>query len=218
MAAFFDNDFREIPLKSWRRAELFKTFQTFFEPRFDLSFEVHSAPLHRLAKARGDSFFLLSLFAIAKAYNSVPAMRQRFLRDDAIAEYNVCHPSTPLMTADGENFLQTTLPYRATFAEFAAEAVPIVEAVRHGNAAGMEMGVESPNIFCASCVPWFSPQTFVPAVYRRNQDIHVLTWFKETAAGTLLLSATFNHCFTDGFHVGKFFNAVAQNFEHPETL
>ncbi len=218
MAVFFDNDFREIPLATWKRAELFNTFRDFADSRFDVGVEIDAEPLHHLAKARGDSFFLLALFAISKAYNSVPEMRQRFLRDNAIAEYAVCHPSSPLMTADGENFLQTTLPYRATFAEFAAEAVPIVEAVRHGNEAGMEMGVKSPNIFCASCVPWFSTQTFVPAVYRRNQDTHVISWFKKSAAGTVLVSSTFNHCFTDGLHVGKFFNAVAENFKNPETL
>lgn len=207
-----------IPLATWKRTELFNSFRRFDDPCFSASVEADIRPLYRLAKERGDSFFLLTLFAIAKAYNSVPEMRQRFLSDDAIAEYKVVHPSVPLMTDDGENYLQTLLPYHPTFAGFAESATPIIESVRNGNVRGQVLESSGPNCFAASCVPWFSATSFAPAVYERNQDIHVLTWFKMTPAGTVHVSNRFNHCFTDGIHVGRFFNAVIENFLHPETL
>lgn len=210
-----------IPLEKWRRRELFLSFRKFEDACFSVSFEPEIAPLFRLAKARGDSFFLLTLFAIAKAYNAVPEMRQRFAGENAVAEYAVAHPSVPLMTADGESYVQRTLPYRPTFAEFAASASPIVESARRGNADGAletAADAEIPNLFCASCVPWFCAAGYSPATFMRSQDIHVLTWFKMTPAGTVLLNCRFNHCFTDGLHAARFFNGVAENFKNPETL
>lgn len=216
-----DTSHKIIPLAMWARRELFLSFRGFEDASFAVSFEPEIMPLYRLAKSRGDSFFLLALFAISKAYNAVPEMRQRFAGEHAIAEYAVAHPSVPLMTSDGENYRQTTLPYRPTFAEFAADAEPIVEAVRRGNAGGkLETagGGNVPNLFCASCVPWFCAAGYTPATFVRSQDIHVLTWFKMTPAGTVLVNCRFNHCFTDGIHVSRFFGALAENFRSPDSL
>lgn len=212
------SSYKIIPLATWKRAELFKSFRSFDDPCFSASIDADIRPLHRLAKERGDSFFLLTLFAIAKAYNAVPEMRQRFLNDDAIAEYDVVHPSVPLMTNDGENYLQTQLTYYPTFAEFAAAATPIIERVRNGETRGQVLEDSISNCFAASCVPWFSATSLTPAVCLRNQDIHVLTWFKMTPAGTVHINNRFNHCFTDGIHVGRFFNGIIDNFLHPEKL
>lgn len=214
--------FKKIPLATWPRATLFRSYKNFVESRFALSFEADISPLYRLAKTRGDSFFLLTLFAISKAYNAVPEMRRRFFSDDAVIEFDVCRPSTPLMCADGESFRQTTLPFRPTFAEFAASAAPIVAAVRRGDVPAEEhdvpAGSASRDIFCASCVPWLEAAGYVPATFTHGQDLHVLTWFKMSASGKVLINSTFNHCFTDGLHAARFFNAIAENFRTPESL
>lgn len=218
MSALFDKSHRIIPLADWKRAELFRSFRRFDDPCFTVSFEAPILPLRRMAETRGDSFFLLALFAIAEAYNAVPEMRMRFAGPDAVAEYAVAHPSTPLMTSDGENYRQTALPYAPTFAEFTRTATPVVESVRRGNAGGQSLEGEAPNCFCASCVPWISAAGYVPATYMKNQDIHVITWFRMTPEGTTLLNCRFNHCFTDGLHVSRFFTRVAENFRCPERL
>lgn len=204
-----------IPLATWSRRELFQSFLEFHDPCFTVSIEADILPLKKHAEERNESFFLRTLFEITRAYNSVPEMRQRFFNKDSVVEYDVCHPSVPLITADGENYCQTTLPYRETFEEFSACASPIVESVRRGNASGQVLENGIPNCFCASCVPWFCASGYAPATYTRNQDIHVLTWFKMTAAGTVLISNRFNHCFTDGIHVARFFNTISENFRSP---
>lgn len=99
MAVFFDNDFREIPLATWKRAELFNTFRDFADSRFNVGVEIDAEPLHHLAKARGDSFFLLALFAISKAYNSVPEMRQRFFARQR--DCRICGLPSEFTTDDG---------------------------------------------------------------------------------------------------------------------
>lgn len=212
-----DARFRVIPLATWERRELFRFFSSFSSPNYNVSVSLDAREIARFAKARGESFFLLACFAIAKALNAVPAMRLRFLDDENVAEYAVVHPSCPLAREGSELFVQTLLPYRPTFAEFRASAAPIIEAVRRGEAPA-ETGDGTPNIFCASCVPWFSATGTSAADYSFNQAEQILTWFKMTPAGEVALSGRFNHCFTDGIHLGAFFNGVAENFARPDTL
>lgn len=208
---------RLIPIETWERRELFRFYQGFVNTNYNVSVLLDIAPLYRFAKANGVSFFLLSCFAIAKAMNSVPEMRQRIHDSNTIAEYDVVHPSCPLAREGSDLFVQTLLPYRPTFREFAEIALPIIESVRAGGTPS-DSGLGIPNLFCASCVPWFSATEVSAADYKFNQEEQVLTWFKMTPEGKVTVSGRFNHAFTDGIHLGRFFNALQENFLHPETL
>ena len=212
-----DTRFRAITIGTWERRELFRFYAGFANPNYNVSVSLDAREIFRFAKERGESFFLLACFAVAKALNAVPAMHLRFLDDERVAEDAVVHPSCQLAREGSELFVQALLPYRPTFAEFRASAAPIVESVRRGNAPA-ETGDGLPNIFCASCVPWFSATGTSAADFAFNQAEQILTWFKMTPAGEITLSGRFNHCFTDGVHLGAFFNGVAANFARPETL
>lgn len=210
--------FRRIEIETWERRELFSFYRTFKNANYNVSVSLDIAPLYRFAKTNGHSFFLLTLFAISKAMNALPEMRQRVLDAETIAEYDVIHPSCPLAREGSDLFVQALLPHAPTFREFAATAIPIIESVRNGKGKLPESGVGVSNLFCASCVPWFSATEVSVADYKFNQDEQVLTWFKMTPEGKVTLSGRFNHAFTDGIHLGRFFNATQENFLRPEVL
>lgn len=211
-----NTNYKTILIEAWKRKGLFRAFQEFDDPCYNISAELEIAPLYKFAKAENISFFLLTCYAISKAMNSVPEMRQRFLDPNSIREYEVVHPATPIMIDGGRLFAQTTLPYAETFAEFREIANPIIKSVQSGG--NTALTADGENIFCASCMPWFSANAISCAIYRKNQDTNLISWFKMTPAGTTTVSGRFNHSFVDGFHIGQFFNAVAENFQHPETL
>lgn len=209
--------FRRIEIESWERRDLFRFYQSFANPNYSVSVSLDVAPLYRYAKDNGQSFFLLTLFAIAKAVNAVPEMRQRFLDAENVAEYEVVHPSCPLAREGSDLFVQVLLPYRPTFREFRETAQPVIDAVRNGSLS--ESDFESiPNLFCASCVPWFEALETTAADYAFNQAEQVLTWFKMSETGKITLSGRFNHSFTDGLHLARFFDALRHNFSCPEKL
>lgn len=209
--------FRRIEIESWERRDLFRFYQSFANPNYSVSVSLDVAPLYRYAKDNGQSFFLLTLFAIAKAVNAVPEMRQRFLDAENVAEYEVVHPSCPLAREGSDLFVQVLLPYRPTFREFRETALPVIDAVRNGSLS--ESDFESiPNLFCASCVPWFEALETTAADYAFNQAEQVLTWFKMSETGKITLSGRFNHSFTDGLHLARFFDALRHNFSCPEKL
>lgn len=211
------NAFRRIEIETWERRELFRFYQKFSSPNYNVSVSADVAPLYRFARERGHSFFLLTCYAIARALNAVPEMRQRIYDADTIAEYEVVHPSCPLAREESDLFVQVLFPYRPSFAEFCADAQPIVDAVRCGEITENNFN-EIPNLFCASCVPWFESLGVAAAEYSRNQAEQIITWFKMNDAGKMTISGRFNHAFTDGIHLGRFFNGVQENFRHPETL
>ena len=209
--------FRRIEIESWERRDLFRFYQSFANPNYSVSVSLDVAPLYRYAKDNGLSFFLLALFAIAKAVNAVPEMRQRFLDAENVAEYEVVHPSCPLAREGSDLFVQVLLPYRPTFREFRETAQPVIDAVRNGSLS--ESDFESiPNLFCASCVPWFEALETTAADYAFNQAEQVLTWFKMSETGKITLSGRFNHSFTDGLHLARFFDTLRHNFSCPEKL
>ena len=209
--------FRRIEIEGWKRRDLFRFYQSFANPNYSVSVSLDIAPLYRYAKENGQSFFLLTLFAIAKAMNAVPEMRQRFLDAESVAEYEVVHPSCPLAREGSDLFVQVLLPYRPTFREFREAAQPVIESVRNGTLS--ESNFEAiPNLFCASCVPWFEALGTNSADYSFNQAEQVLTWFKMSETGKITLSGRFNHSFTDGIHLAHFFEGIQNNFSNPEKL
>lgn len=210
-------NFRTIEIETWNRRDLFRFYQSFANPNYNVSVSADVKPLYRFAKENGHSFFLLTLFAISRALNEVPEMRQRFLDKDTIAEYEVVHPSCPLTRDGSDLFVQVLLPYKPTFREFRESAQPIIDDVRCGKITASDF-IERPNLFCASCVPWFESLGVAAADYSFNQAEQIITWFKMSEDGKITISGRFNHSFTDGIHLGRFFNGIQENFRNPENL
>lgn len=209
--------FKKIPVETWERRELFRFYQKFSSPNYNVSVSLDASTLYRFAREQGHSFFLLTCYAIARALNAVPEMRRRFVDENTVAEYEIIHPSCPLAREGSDLFVQVLLPYKSSFSAFRETAQPIIDAVRIGKITESDFN-ETPNLFCASCVPWFESLGVASAEYSRNQAEQIITWFKMSEAGKMTVSGRFNHTFTDGIHLGRFFNGIQKNFLNPEKL
>lgn len=80
------------------RKDHFDFYRGFANPSFNLCVPVEAQRLYECAKDRGVSFFQLALFALVRAANEVPQLKQRLLGDDII-EYDQLAVMTPVMTA-----------------------------------------------------------------------------------------------------------------------
>ena len=72
------NSYKIIDQDSWPRKKLFDFYRTFENPSFNVSVTLDAGYLFAEAKRRGESFFLMTLYAILQSANKVPQMRQRF--------------------------------------------------------------------------------------------------------------------------------------------
>ncbi len=208
------NPYCEIDPACWPRREMFSFYRNFDAPCFTVTVKVGAEPLYVWAKRRHESFFLLALYAILRAANAVPQVRQRVLPDGRIVEFERIAVMTPIMTAS-EMFHQIWCEYEPDFAAFRDAAAPLVAEAGNGSPAPMEE--HGADFLCASCVPWLHFEALNPADYAFSQDIPVLTWGR-LEDGRIPVSVKFNHCFVDGLHVGRFFRQLEEGFSCPETL
>ncbi|MCC8193121.1 MAG: CatA-like O-acetyltransferase [Deltaproteobacteria bacterium] len=207
------NNFRVIDKHRWPRAELFDFYRKFDDPCFNVSVTLAGGNLYTCAKDRGESFFLLALYAILRAANAVPQIRQRVL-DGAIVEFESIAVMTPVMTGR-EMFRQIWCEYAPSFPAFAREAGPKAKEAREGLPAPMEQHGE--DFLCASCLPWLHFTSVTQAEYRFGQTVPILSWGK-LQNGLIPVSCKFNHVFVDGLHVGRFFAGIEKSFADPDTL
>ncbi|MDR2550661.1 MAG: CatA-like O-acetyltransferase [Desulfobulbus sp.] len=207
------NGYRIIDKADWPRRDLFEFFHKFDNPCFNISVQLEAANLHACAKDRKTSFFLLALYAILRAANTVPQMRQRIVAGN-IVEFERIAVMTPIMT-EQELFRQIWCEYTPTFAAFAQENVPKVATAQRDAPVPMEDRGE--DFLCASCLPWLHFTSISQAEYNFGQAVPILAWGK-MKNGSIPISAKFHHGFVDGLHVGRFFAEMEQSFADPESL
>ena len=167
------NDFTEIDLRSWKRRPKFEYYRTFQNQLVNLTVELDASALYHCAKSWGVSFFLLTLYAVLRAVDSVPQLRQRILPDGRVIEFRHTAVLTPVMAGE-EEFSMALAEYAGTFDEFRKQAEPAVAAAKRGE---FDPEVRKRNdYFCASCVPWFSFQSLSQAALTTDQSIVILAW------------------------------------------
>ncbi|CAK7007279.1 MAG: Chloramphenicol acetyltransferase 2 [Desulfovibrio sp.] len=207
------NTYRVIDKTTWPRRELFEFYQGFENPCLNVSVSLEAQNLYACAKGKGESFFLLALYAILRAANAVPQVRQRVVGGEPV-EFDRIAAMTPIMT-DQEMFHQAWCEYAPTYAAFAEQATPAVAAARKG-APGPLLN-HGEDFLCASCLPWLHFTSVTQAEYAFGQAIPILAWGK-LQNGHIPISCKFNHAFMDGLHISRFFRHIAEAFSAPETL
>lgn len=207
------NAYRIIDKETWPRRELFDFYQKFASPCFNISVQVEAGGLYSCARDRNASFFLLALYAILRAANAVPQVRQRILGNN-IVEFERIAVMTPIMTGQ-ELFRQIWCEYASDFSGFADEAAPKVASAKKGTPSPMEDHGE--DFFCASCLPWLHFSAIAQAECHFGQAIPILAWGK-MKNGLIPISCKFNHAFVDGLHASRFFANIEASFANPDTL
>lgn len=207
------NTCRIIEKQGWPRTGLFDFYQQFDDPCFNISASLAGQALYDAARQRGESFFLLALYAVLRAANAVPQIRQRVI-EGRIIEFERIAVMTPIMT-EQELFRQIWCEYAPTFAEFAADAAPKVAGAKRN--APSPMADHGEDFLCASCLPWLHFTSVTQAEFRYGQAIPILAWGR-LHNGLIPISVKFNHSFVDGLHASRFFAHIENSFTRPDTL
>lgn len=208
------NAYKVIDRDTWPRRKLFDYFQAFASPTFNLTVALDARAIYRYAKKNGESFFLMTLYAILRAANDVPQIRQRILPGGDIVEFERVAAMTPIMTG-AEMFRQIRCEYEPAFPAFRAIAAAQVAAAKEGRPCMTEEGCD---FICASCVPWVHFTGIDHAQYTFSQELPILTWGKMSEEGKIPVGVKFSHSFLDGLHVGRFFNSLETSFKAPDRL
>ncbi|TLV23092.1 CatA-like O-acetyltransferase [Klebsiella indica] len=205
--------YRVIDKQNWPRKDHFDFYRRFANPAFNLCVPIAAQRLYDCAKDRNVSFFQLALYALMRAVNGVPQLKQRRSGDDII-EYDELAVMTSVMTGQ-EGFRQVWCDNADDFATFSRVATPKIEAAKHTSPAPLIVTGE--NYFCASCLPWLHFSAITHAEYYVGAAVPALTWGK-LKNGIIPVAGKFNHAFVDGLHASRFFSRVEEYFAEPDRL
>ncbi|TGC49799.1 CatA-like O-acetyltransferase [Salmonella enterica subsp. enterica serovar Wilhelmsburg] len=207
------NAYKSIDKEGWSRAEHYKFYSKFDNPCFNLCVPVNAQKLYDFAKDNNESFFQLCLFAILRAANTIPELKQRTLGDEVI-EYNNINVMTPIITKD-EGFRQVMCESTSLFSDFKLQISEKIDDVKNSKSGPMIIKTE--DFFCASCLPWLHFSSITHAELHFGASVPTLTWGK-LKNGIIPVACKFNHAFVDGLHASRFFAGIEDNFGKPDLL
>lgn len=205
--------YKIINTQIWHRKAHFDFYRQFANPCFNLCVPIEAQRLYESAKDNGVSFFQLALYAILRAVNSVPQLKQRVLGNQVV-EYSNIEVMTPIMT-DNEGFRQIWCENKADFLSFTKAVTEKIEIAKKTEAAPLI--VQQENFFCASCLPWVHFSAITHAEFSFGATVPTLTWGK-LKDGKIPVSCKFNHAFVDGLHASRFFIQLEMLFADPDSL
>ncbi|MCQ2378643.1 MAG: CatA-like O-acetyltransferase [Victivallaceae bacterium] len=206
------NRYKIIDIANWKRRELFTFFRKFDRQCVQVDAEVEAQALYDYAKKNGESFFLLALYAIARAANAVPEFRYRML-DGSPVEFERIDVMTPVIGPD-DLYRNVSCECTPDFRSFKAKFIPIAEAAKKSAASIPE---RTPDFICASCLPWLHFSAISQAGRSGDEDIPVMAWGK-LENGKIPVNVQVNHSFVDGLHICRFFDEIRRGFSAPQEL
>ena len=197
---------RVINMEQDPRKEQYAYFRNFANPYVGLTVNVDITGL-MTRKVRGESLFLLTLYAVSQAANSVPELRRR-IRGQEVVEYDWC-PTSHTEALDNGAYCYCRLSADMTLEDFLPYAKAAQERVK--KAPSLDDGEEGESLFFVSCVPWVSYTAMVQPVPSPADSNPRITWgryFQQEGRTLLPVTLLANHALVDGLHIARFYEAL----------
>ena len=197
---------RVIDMEQDPRKEQYAYFRTFANPYVGLTVNVDITGLLP-RKARGESLFFLTLYAVSRAANSVPELRRR-IRGDQVVEYGWC-PTSHTVALDTGAYCYCRLSADMPLEDFLLYAK--AAQMQAKQAPSLDDGEEGESLFFVSCVPWVSYTAMVQPVPSPADSNPRITWgkyFQQEGRTLLPVTLLVNHALVDGLHIARFYEAL----------
>ena len=199
-------DCRVINMEQDPRREQYAYFRNFANPYVGLTVNVDITGL-MARKEQGESLFLLVLYAVSRAANSVPELRRR-IRGEQVVEYSWC-PTSHTVALDNGAYCYCRLSADISLADF----LPYAKAVKMQakQAPSLDDGEDGESLFFVSCVPWVSYTAMVQPVPSPADSNPRITWgryFQQEGRTLLPVTLLAHHALVDGLHIARFYEAL----------
>ena len=207
---------RYVNLETWSRREHFKFFSGFDHPHFNICTNVDLTAFYPAVKQRRVTFTVAIVYLIARAANAIPEFRYR-IRQEAMVEHEVVHPSTTILTKD-DLFGVWTFDYVQDFSSFAAQAAERIARAQERTI--LENAPGRDDLLYMTAIPWVSFTSFTHPMRQHPADyIPRFAWgktFEENRVIKLPLSVQGHHELMDGIHIGRLYMVLQDLLAQPD--
>lgn len=211
-------EFDVIDPDHWKRKALFRLYETYDDPTWDILADVRITRFYAMTRREGHSFFLAFLHAAAWACNSIEEFRLRIGPAGEVRRYPIVHPGSTVLHDNG-TFGFAYFKYKERFSEWLPEARTTLEAAKRE--ATIDPREEDLARLYFTPVPWINLRGFRhPQRRGYRQSIPMIIFGKHVeAAGerTMPVGLTLHHGLADGFHAGLFFSRLQALLDDPDA-
>ncbi len=201
--------FEKVDIGRWNRRELYEHFSRLKRPHYEVIGYIDVTRLLEYKKEHHLSFYLALIYLATECLNEMENFRLRII-DGQVVRFDKIHTNFTHKHPDEELFRFHTAPLEGTLQEY-VEATSKAMAAQTTLFGGLG---DIPNVAYFSCVPNVDTTCISnPGMENPDDAIPRINWGKYIERdGRWLLNITFtaNHRFIDGYHIGKFFEALQE--------
>lgn len=206
---------RKIDMDAWNRKELFEFFSKVSQPFYSITFTVDVTKLYQYVKSRGLSFYYGLVYLCTEAVNDVEAFLY-ILREGEVYRIDRREPSFTDLKRGSEQFYIVTMPAGDGLDDFCRMA----KKKSDEQSSFIEGEKETEDLIYFSCVPWVELTSLTnERDFCADDTVPRIAWGKyreEAGRKKLQIAMELNHRFTDGVHVGMFYEALRRRIEELE--
>ena len=198
-----------IDLSSWERRDNFLFFADFLNPFYSVTCEVDCSVAKKVAKERGESFFLYYLYAILDAVNTIDELKYRISEKDEIVRYDKIDAFVPIKKAGARCFTTILIPYHETFSVFKEVAKSRIDDVQNVDPYSLEKQNKEFDVVIVSPLPQlpFTSITYTQK-NRHGSDYPIINVGQLSPESKLPIAINVHHGFVDGEHLSEFYSKI----------
>jgi len=207
---------RVIDIESWARREHFRLYSGFEFPHISICVQVDITELWANRARVNASPTVALVYAITKAANRVPELRQR-IRGEQVVEHDVIHPLIAVL-GDDDLFGVVILDYDPHFANFASKAAESLAKAKEGTSLSefphdQEGKFARDDLLSITILPWLAFTAFSLTRKPQVDCIPLLSVGKVVEEGDrnlLPFAVNFHHALTDGLHIARYVKYIEE--------
>ena len=196
-----------INKETWNRKDIFDMCSSVDYPFYSVTIPVDVTNVRTISRQKGLSFYYLLIWVCTKAINSVPEFRIR-IRGEQVVRLDQTNPSFTNMKKGSDHFQIITMPWEDDYQSFCHNAKKKSEAQLQF----MIPSEETDGLIFFSCTPWFDFTAYTNEHnFNKDDTVPRLAWgkyYEEQQRLFVHMAIEVNHRTIDGYHIGKFKEAV----------
>jgi len=208
-----------IDLNNWKRKGHFDFFHKMDYPQFNICMDIDISIFLKFIKDNKLSFYYSMIYATTSVSNQIEEFKYR-IRDDKVIKHDRIHPSFTDMNDNEKDDL-----FKLVTVDFDDDIHRFVRISKEASNAqqdyfGLERLIGRDDLIYITCVPWISFTHISHTIsLNKNDSVPRISWGKYYKQGDKVMlpfSIQVNHALIDGFHIGKFVDALQKFIDNIE--
>lgn len=203
--------FNIIDMAAWKRRVYYEHYMNTVRCTYSLTVNIEVDGLLRKIRSLGIKAYPVQIHMLAKTVNRFPQFRMAINSRGELGCWDITHPSYAIFNQAAETFSSIYTPFSDDFAEFYDACVRDIAAFGDSKVLFPQSGMPE-NLFTISSLPWvhfsclnlnvYGEGAYLPPIFTVGRYV------EQNGKKHMPLAIQAHHAVCDGYHVGKFVEAL----------